>query len=86
MYRQDKEQVTTDNLFLAASLVAAGFQLRNLGGLPPHKAQFVFTRNASLAKTVEAYWNDTLKLPARSVLQAQKSLKDRLWQEGRMRL
>ncbi len=45
----------------------------------PNKAQFVFRRDKSLDKHVEEYWNDHLKLNARSYFDAIRCVKNRLY-------
>ena len=79
------ENVATESLHVAAALAAAGFRLSAVEGAPPHRARFVFRREEGIEQAIEDFWSDGLRLPARQVLLALKTCKDRLYEEGRMR-
>ncbi len=45
----------------------------------PNKAQFVFRRTKTIDQDIEAYWNDRLKLNARSYFDSIRAIKNRLY-------
>lgn len=45
----------------------------------PNKAQFIFRRDKTIDKHVKDYWNDRLKLNARSYFDAIRCVKNRLY-------
>ncbi len=45
----------------------------------PNKAQFVFRRSKTIDQDIEAYWNDRLKLNARSYFDSIRAIKNRLY-------
>lgn len=45
----------------------------------PNKAQFVFRRDKNMERDIEDYWNDRLKLNARSYFDSIRTIKNRLY-------
>ncbi len=80
---QDHAAFVTNNLFLTAALITAGFELKALKGQLPHKADFVFNDGPKLEQTVQQFWSNRLRLPAFQLLQQLKATKDRLYEEAR---
>lgn len=48
----------------------------------PHKAVFVFKRDAELDRLIEAYWRKELKVEPQTYFQQLKVLKARLYEEA----
>lgn len=69
----------TYDLGLAASLITLGYLLYKIDRIDPKKCQFLFNRDEHIDKKINEYWDDTLLLPARSLLENQKMLKNRLY-------
>jgi hypothetical protein len=69
------------DLGLAAALVTAGHTLAAIDKSNRSKAQFAFVQKHSLEKDVELYWSDELVLPARSLFDNLKMLKNRLYSD-----
>ncbi|TSC72744.1 MAG: hypothetical protein G01um101438_461 [Parcubacteria group bacterium Gr01-1014_38] len=82
---ENEAEYRTDSLGLAAVLVTAGFPLVRIEGDLPRHGEFVFRREASLEEMVSAYRNGTLKLPAFHLVVQLKAIKDRLYEEARIR-
>lgn len=45
----------------------------------PNKAQFIFRRDKTIEHDIEDYWNDRLKLNARSCFDSIRAIKNRLY-------
>lgn len=79
------DEISTDNPFitydigLAASLVTLGYSLLDVDKSNPRKSQFMFNRDEHTEKMVNNYWDDSLTLPARSLIDNLKMLKNRLY-------
>lgn len=69
----------TYDLGLASVLITLGYTLWDIDKTNPQKSQFIFSRDEHLDKMVNQYWDNTLTLPARSLLENQKMLKNRLY-------
>ncbi len=76
----DKYHLTFD-LGCAAALISIGYELCKLNKENPRKVQFVFHRTKGLDEAVDEYWADTLKLPARSLFDNTKMLKNRIYSD-----
>lgn len=75
-----KEKYATTDLGLASSLVSLGYELHTLEKtLNPKKVRFIFRRVPSIETSANNYWNDKLKLNARTLFDAQKMIKNRLY-------
>lgn len=73
------QQFVTYDLGLATALVTLGYSLVNLDKSTYKKSKFAFKRDEHIEKMVNDYWDDILTLPARSLLDNQKMLKNRLY-------
>ena len=69
----------TYDLGLASALVTLGYTLWDVDKTNPKKSQFFFSRDEHIDKMINQYWDDKLMLPARSLLENQKMLKNRLY-------
>ncbi len=82
---QNKEYLETNNQFLtfdlglASALATLGFELWEIDKTNPRKAQFIFKRDTDIEKAVNAYWNNNLQVNARSIVNNQKMIKNRLY-------
>lgn len=69
----------TYDLGLAASLVTLGYTLYDIDKIDQKRSQFIFNRDEHIDRKVNEFWDDILDLPARSLLENQKMLKNRLY-------
>lgn len=78
---QEEKYATTD-LGLASSLVVLGYELHTLERtINPKKARFIFRRIPTIETSANKYWNDQLELNARTLFDAQKMIKNRLYSD-----
>ena len=76
---ETSEEFITYDIGLAAALVTLGYALWDIDKSNPKKSQFIFKRDEHIDKMVNQYWDDKLTLPARSLLDNLKMLKNRLY-------
>lgn len=69
----------TFDIGLAASLITLGYALKNLDKANEKKCKFIFGRDEHIDKMINEYWSNKLLLPARSVIENLKMLKNRLY-------
>lgn len=69
----------TYDLGLAACLVSLGYTLFKIDKIDEKRCQFIFNRDEYIDIKVNDFWEDKLDLPARSLLENQKMLKNRLY-------
>jgi len=69
----------TYDIGLASALVTLGYSLWDVDKTNFKKSQFIFKRDELIDKMINDYWDDKLNLPARSLLDNQKMLKNRLY-------
>lgn len=74
-----KEKFITYDIGLAATLVTLGYTLFEVDKTNPRKSQFHFRRDEQIDKMVKNYWDNSLDLPARSLVDNLKMLKNRLY-------
>jgi hypothetical protein len=72
-------QFITYDIGLAAALVTLGYTLWDMDKTNLRKSQFIFKRDEHIDKMINDYWDSKLILPARSLLDNQKMLKNRLY-------
>jgi hypothetical protein len=72
-------QFITYDIGLAAALVTLGYNLWDVDRTNLKKSQFIFNRDEHIDKMINDYWDGKLTLPARSLLDNQKMLKNRLY-------
>lgn len=77
-----EEKYATTDLGLASSLTALGYELHTLERtVNPKKARFIFRRVPTIETSATSYWNDRLELNARTLFDAQKMIKNRLYSD-----
>ncbi len=78
LLKQDEQFITFD-IGLASALVTLGYTLFDVDKTNPRKSQFIFRRDEQIDKMVTKYWDNTLSVPARSIVDNLKMLKNRLY-------
>jgi hypothetical protein len=78
-YLDYNKMFLTFDLCLATCLVTLGYELWHLDKTNPKKVQFIFKRAADIDSAVDNYWQNKLKLNARSLFDNQKMLKNRIY-------
>jgi hypothetical protein len=77
-----EEKYATTDLGLASSLVVLGYELHTLERtINPKKVRFIFRRIPTIETSANNYWNDHLELNARTLFDAQKMIKNRLYSD-----
>jgi len=69
----------TYDLNSASALVTLGYKLLKLDKTNPKKVRFVFKEEKSIDQAMLDYWNDEIKLPAQTLFNNQKMLKNRIY-------
>ena len=69
----------TFDLGLATVLVTMGYELLELDRLNPKKVRFVFKREKNIEQVMSDYFDDKIKLPAQTLFNNQKNLKNRIY-------
>jgi len=67
---------------LATVLVTLDYKLIKLDKTNPKKIRFVFEEDAKIQKVMVDYWNDKIKLPALTLFNNQKMLKNRIYTDA----
>ncbi len=70
---------STYDLGLATVLITLDYNLIKLDKTNPKKIRFVFEEDKKIEKVMVDYWNDKIKLPALSLFNNQKMLKNRIY-------
>jgi len=70
---------STFDLGLATVLITLGYDLLDLDKSNPKKVRFVFRRERNIEQVLIDYFNDEIKLPALSLFNNQKNLKNRIY-------
>ena len=73
------QELSFYDLGVASVLVTPGYQLVKLEKSNPKKVGFVFKREKNIEKVINKYFNNQIKLPALSLLNNQKNLKNRIF-------
>ncbi len=76
---EEKNQFITYDIGLASALFTLGYDLWDVDKTNPQKSKFIFRRDEHIDKMIYEYWDNKLTLPARSLLDNQKMLKNRLY-------
>lgn len=76
-----KDTFLTFDLGLASALATLGYELWEIDKTNPRKAQFIFKRDKDIDKAVNDYWNNNLPVNARSIVDNQKMIKNRLYSQ-----
>lgn len=74
-----KNKFMTFDLGLASALATLGYELLEIDKTNPRKAQFLFKQDKDIEKAVNDYWNNNLLVNARSIVDNQKMIKNRLY-------
>ena len=78
---EPNQQFLTFDLGLATCLVSLGYELWSLDKTNPKKVQFIFKRADGIDMVVNDYWQDDLKINARTLFDNQKMLKNRIYSD-----
>lgn len=73
------QNFSTYDLGLATVLITTGHKLLELDKSNSRKICFIFEYKKSIEKVINDYWNDEIKLPAQTLFNNQKMLKNRLY-------
>ena len=73
---------STYDLGLATVLVTLDYKLIKLDKTNPKKIRFVFEEDAKIQKVMADYWNEKIKLPALTLFNNQKMLKNRIYTDA----
>ena len=73
---------STFDLGLATTLITLKYELLLLDKTNPKKVRFVFREEKNIERDVLDYWNDKIKLPAQTLLNNQKLLKNRIYSDA----
>lgn len=76
------QDFSTFDLGLAAVLVTLKYELLELDKSNPKKIRFLFKRAKGIEQTINDYWDDKIQLPAQSLLNNQKLLKNRIYSDA----
>jgi hypothetical protein len=80
-YLKSPETFMTYDLGLASALATFGYELWAVDKANPSKAQFIFRRDEGIDGAVNDYWNNNLAVNARSIIDNQKMIKNRLYSQ-----
>ena len=76
------QEFSTFDLGLAAVLLTLKYELLELDRSYPKKIRFVFKRERNIEQVINDYFDDKIELPAQSLLQNQKILKNRIYSDA----
>jgi len=74
-----QNEFSTFDLGLATVLITLGYELLELDKSSPKKIRFVFKRERNIEQVLNDYFDDKIKLPALSLFNNQKNLKNRIY-------
>jgi hypothetical protein len=69
----------TFDLNLASVLITLGYELLVMDKANPRKVKFIFKREKNIEQVMADYFDDKIKLPAQSLFNNQKNLKNRIY-------
>ena len=75
------QELATSDLNLAAALSALGNELIGIDKTDRRRVRFIFRKTQETEAAIQDYWDNTLKLPAQTLLNAQKALKTRIYSD-----
>ena len=75
----NQNEFSTFDLGLASVLVTLNYELLELDKSNPKKIRFIFKRGRNIEQVLDNYFNDRIKLPALSLFNNQKNLKNRIY-------
>ncbi len=73
------KKFSTFDLGLATALFTLGHKLLETDKTNPKKVKFIFEDEKDIEKAMDKYWNDEVKLPALTLFNNQKTLKNRIY-------
>jgi len=76
------QEFSTFDLGLAAVLLTLKYELLELDRSYPKKIRFIFKRERNIEQVINDYFDDKIELPAQSLLQNQKILKNRIYSDA----
>jgi len=74
-----QNEFSTFDLGLATVLVTLGYELLRLDKSNPKKVSFIFKNDENIEQVMTDYFNDKIKLPAQTLFNNQKNLKNRIY-------
>jgi len=78
----NQNKFSTFDLGLATVLVMFDYELLELDRSNPKRVRFVFKRGKDIEKIMSDYFNDKIKLPAQTLFNNQKNLKNRIYSDA----
>ncbi len=75
----NQDKFSTSDLGLATVLLTLGHKLLELDKSNVKRVRFVFEREENTEKVMSDYFNDKIKLPAQTLLNNHKNLKNRIY-------
>ena len=78
------QEFSTFDLGLATVLVTLGYKLLKLDKSNIKKVRFIFKREKNIEQVMNDYWNNKIKLPAQTLFNNQKMLKNRIYSNVRI--
>lgn len=79
VYITDEKTFDTTDFNLATVLISEGFLIAHIDKTNPKRATFMFHKSDALDTCAECFWNRKLSIEPRTLLEAQKMLKTRLY-------
>ena len=73
---------STYDLGLATVLITLDYKLIKLDKTNPKKVRFVFQEYKKIEQVMVDFWNDKIKLPALTLFNNQKMLKNRIYTDA----
>jgi len=75
----NQNEFSTFDLGLASVLITLEYELLELDRSNPKKVRFVFRREKNIEGVMSDYFNGKIKLPAQTLFNNQKNLKNRIY-------
>ena len=84
LYKNEKSLNSQDlfitfDIGLSAALISLGYELKNVDKTNLKKSKFIFGRDEHIDKMINEYWSGKLLLPARTLIENIKMLKNRIY-------
>jgi len=79
---QEFSTFSTFDLGFSSVLVTLGYELLELDKSNPKKVRFVFKREKNIEQVMNDYFTDKVKLPAQTLFNNQKNLKNRIYSDA----
>ncbi|EKD86545.1 MAG: hypothetical protein ACD_37C00246G0002 [uncultured bacterium] len=73
------EIFSTQELSLAAALLAWGFSLNSIDKTNPSKVTFLFIRNPELDQAIQTYWDNSGQISPKIYFNALREVKSRIY-------